>query len=257
MPKWKNNMNPPIVTLKYVKKMFTDRRPHTRAIANISLTIHQGEFFVFVGPSGCGKSTLLRLISGLDKDYEGDIRLQPGITQADMGFVFQQFALLPWLTVSQNIELNLIGRHIPKHEHASLVSRELKRFHLEKFAHSYPKELSGGLKQRVGIARALVANPKLIFMDEAFSELDSFTAEELRQEFLHIWKDTGATIIMVTHLIGEAIELSDRIAVVSPRPAHIKAIIHNPLPRPRPKRTPEYFALEDQVTALVAPPSDV
>src|SRR5690349_15945133 len=146
----------PIVSLRYVKKTFADRKPLVRAIDHISLDIMQGEFFILVGPSGCGKSILLRIISGLGKQYEGDIRLHGGITQADMGFVFQQFALMPWLTVSQNIELNLIGRNIPKTEYPTRIKRELHRFHLEKFAHNYPRELSGGLRQRVGIARALV-----------------------------------------------------------------------------------------------------
>lgn len=245
-----------LFSLKYVQKNFGDKKHPWRAIEQITLDVKQGEFFVFVGPSGCGKSTLLRLMSGLDKEYEGEIR-SFGITQADMGFVFQQFALLPWLTVKENIALNLIGRGISKKEQRSLVHQELVRFHLEKFASSYPRELSGGLKQRVGIARALVANPKVIFMDEPFSELDSFTAEELRQEFLSIWKETNLTIIMVTHLISEALELSDRIAILSERPAKIKAIIENPLPRPRPRRTPEYFAQEDKITALITPEKNI
>lgn len=246
-------MTTPFVSLKYVKKTFTDSARPMRAIENISLDIQQGEFFIFLGPSGCGKSTLLRLISGLDKNYQGDIRLTAGTTVADMGFVFQQFALMPWLTVRENIALNLIGRSVPEKQQSALIAHQLHRFHLEKFANHYPKELSGGLKQRVGIARALVANPKIIFMDEPFSELDSFTAQELRQEFLHIWADQKPTIIMVTHLLSDAIELADRVAILSERPAVIKELVVNTMPRPRPKRTKEYYALEDKLLALVAP----
>ncbi len=241
------------ITIQSVGKTFRDRAPAMKAIDDISLTVAPGEFFIFLGPSGCGKSMLLRLMSGLDTEYEGTITLADGITQKDMGFVFQQFALMPYLTVEQNIELNLIGRNVPASERNILVHRELERFHLEKFRHSYPKELSGGMRQRVGIARALASNPKIIFMDEPFSELDSFTAQELREEFLEIWSTTRPTIVMVTHLVPEAIELADRIAVLTDRPALIKKVLTNTLPRPRVKRSAEFYELEDTLTSLIRP----
>ncbi len=242
------------IRITNVHKTFHDAETGSLpAIDHITLDIQTGEFFVFLGPSGCGKSTLLRIIAGLDRDHSGSITFGDDITHSDIGFVFQQFALLPWLTVRHNITLNLLTRNLSDTEKNQRVHRELVRFHLEKFTDSYPHQLSGGLRQRVGIARALASNPKIILMDEPFSELDSFTAQELRQEFLNIWKDSRPTIVMVTHLIPEALELADRIAVVSPRPATIHKIITNTLIRPRVKRSPEFFALEDELFALVSP----
>ena len=242
----------PIVSIKHIRKVFHDTPPpHHVALDDISLDIRAGEIFVFLGPSGSGKSTLLRIMSGMERDFTGTVALASGITRSDMSFVFQQFALLPWLTVAQNIGMGLVGRGVEPREQEHRVAEELARFGLEKFSHSFPRELSGGMRQRVGIARALATKPKIIFMDEPFSELDSFTAEELRHEFLKIWADTGATIIMVTHLIEEAIQLADRVAVLSARPAKIKEIVVNHLPRPREKRTPEFFRMEDVLYSLV------
>ena len=187
----------------------------------------------------------------MERDFTGAVALASGIAQSDISFVFQQFALLPWLTVSENIGMGLAGRGVEPRERERRVAEELARFGLEKFAHSYPRELSGGMRQRVGIARAIATKPKIIFMDEPFSELDSFTAEELRREFLGIWADTGITIVMVTHLIEEAIQLADRIAVLSARPAKIKEIVVNHLPRPRQNRTPEFFRMEDALYSLI------
>jgi ABC-type nitrate/sulfonate/bicarbonate transport system ATPase subunit len=243
-----------ILSLKNVSKHFDDR-PNERMLAlrDIDLEIYTGDFFVFLGPSGCGKSTLLRIMSGLEKKYEGGVVLASGITRADFGFVFQQFALLPWLNVFQNIELPLVARKLSEADRHERVIRELGQFGLEKFAHHYPHELSGGMRQRVGIARALVADPKVVFMDEAFSELDSFTAEELRKELLQVWAERNMTIVMVTHIIPEAIELGSRIAVMTPRPGHIEKLIENKMPRPRKQRSQEFFDLEDELYRLIKP----
>lgn len=225
----------------------------TVALDRVSLEISQGEFFVFVGPSGSGKSTLLRIMSGLESPSGGAVRRGEGITTSDMSFVFQQFALLPWRTVSQNIALGLLARDMTETERQNKVRKELTRFGLDAFGDSFPRELSGGMKQRVGIARALVGEPKLIFMDEPFSELDSFTAESLRKETLRVWEETRPTIIMVTHLIPEALELADRIAVLTPHPGKIEKIITNPLSRPRAMRSEEAFRLEDELARLIKP----
>ncbi|MCX6780831.1 MAG: ABC transporter ATP-binding protein, partial [Candidatus Magasanikbacteria bacterium] len=202
--------------------------------------------------SGCGKSTLLRSMSGLDTASHGTVQLAHTISSNDMSFVFQQFALLPWLTVEENIGMGLVAREelsdVVKY---SRVERELTRFHLEKFRKSFPRELSGGMKQRVGIARALATDPKIIFMDEPFSALDSFTAEELRGELLEIWSERRPTIVMVTHNIPEALELGDRIAIMTPRPGQLERMIHNELPRPRAVRSPEFFALQDEIQKLI------
>ena len=167
------------LSLHHVTKVFEDHsNKHLPVLENINLEIHLGEFFIILGPSGSGKSTLLRVMSGLEKSFRGEVSYAPEISRQDISFIFQQFALLPWLSVYENVELGLIVRHISKESRHKTIMEELRRLGLEKFAHVYPKALSGGMRQRVGIARALVTSPKIIFMDEPFSELDSFTALE-------------------------------------------------------------------------------
>lgn len=239
-----------IVSLKNISKTFVEDGSKFLALDNINLEIKEGEFFIILGPSGSGKSTLLRIMSGLEKEFTGRLSYG-GINQADFSFVFQQFALLPYLTVFQNVELGLLARNIPKHQRIERVLTELQKLGLEKFVKSYPKKLSGGQKQRVGIARALVTNPKIIFMDEPFSALDSFTAESLRKEVLDIWQQSKTTIIMVTHLISEALELSDRVAVLSSRPGQIAEVLNNPLSRPRQFRSDGFFRMEDKIKELI------
>lgn len=242
-----------IITLNGVTKTFRDGKKLVTAVENITLEIRKGEFFVFLGPSGSGKSTILRIMSGLEKSYKGEVRIAPEVDRKDVSFVFQQFALWPWLTVYDNIGIGLVARHAPESLVRERVARELERFGLTKSARSFPRELSGGMRQRVGIARALATDPKIIFMDEAFSELDSFTAVALRHDILEIWEQTKPTIVMVTHLIPEAIELADRIAVLTTHPGSIEKIVENKIPRPRAKRSKEFFTLEDQLYSLVSP----
>lgn len=243
----------PIISLTNVAKIFLENGRRFSALSDVTITIQDGEFFIFVGPSGCGKSTLLRIMSGLEKTYHGHVTLQDGITQRDMAFVFQQFALFPWLTVEENIGFGLLARHTPEHEKREIVHRELLRLGLQNFSKTYPRDLSGGMRQRVGIARALTTAPRILFMDEPFSELDSFTAEELRKELLELWRERKPTIIMVTHIVEEAIELADRIAVMTPRPGHIEALFENNLPRPRKERSEEFYMLEDKITKVIRP----
>ncbi len=242
------------ISLRGVTKKFKSKgREELLAILDVDLEIKQGEFFVFVGPSGSGKSTLLRIMSGLEKDYEGVVRLGPGLASNDISFVFQHFALLPWLTVGENTELGLRARHTGEQERNKIIEKELDRFGLLKFKDAYPRELSGGMRQRVGLARAMSTSPKIIFMDEPFSELDSFTAEELRKELLAVWQEKKTTIVMVTHVIEEALELSDRVAVLTPRPGKIEKIVEVKLARPRDKRSPDFYALEDQLYEIIKP----
>ncbi len=243
----------PIITLKNVSKSFyTPKLPPLHVLADIDLEINNGEFFMFLGPSGSGKSTILRVMSGLEKEYKGNVELT-GISRKDMSFVFQEFALLPWLTVAQNVEIGLLARNVALSERNKRVRQELEILGLEKFGHVYPRDLSGGMKQRVGIARALVTNPKIIFMDEPFSELDSFTAEELRKKLLSIWQERKMTIVMVSHIVEEALELADRIAVFTPRPSKIEKLITVNLSRPRQKRTEEFFRHEDDLYRIIKP----
>src|SRR6185436_10054666 len=225
------------LTLDNVGRTFRDDRPLT-ALKGISLQIVHGEFFIFVGLSGSGKSTLLRIMSGLDTPTTGTVTLGADIGPMDMGFVFQQFALLPWLTVQENVELGLVARGVPKAQRRQRAAAELESLGLSELARSMPRQLSGGQRQRVGLARALVTDPKILFMDEPFSELDSLTAEQLRQEVLRLWTARKFTIVMVTHLLPEAIELADRIAVLKADPGRMAHITENPLPRPRDLRSP-------------------
>ena len=208
---------------------------------------------MLLGPSGSGKSTLLRILCGLDTATHGRIAFGSGLSTGDIGFVFQQFALLPWLSVEENIAMGLIARNTAEGECRRIVGELVRQFGLEKFARSHIRELSGGMRQRVGIARALAINPKILLLDEPFSELDIYTADELRADLLSIWKERALTVVMVSHLVTESIELADRIAVFTPRPGHIEKIVVNPLPRPRNKRSSEFFALEDELTAIVRP----
>ncbi len=245
---------PAILTLKNISKKFDEHSARSLSVlSRISLTIKAGEFFILLGPSGCGKSTLLRIIAGLDHDYTGSMTLAPDLTQAEMSFVFQQFALLPWLNVAQNVGLGLIAQGLPQTEIDARVDAELKLFDLKKFRTHLPHELSGGMRQRVGFARALVTNPAILFLDEPFSELDSYIATELRLLLLDIWSKRKLTIIMVSHNVEETLELADRIAVMTPRPGKIEHIVHNPLTRPRNPRTDAFFALEDILYNLVKP----
>lgn len=242
------------LSLKQVNKIFGERGERSLIVLkNINLEIRAGEIFVIVGPSGSGKSTFLRVINGLETSYTGEVVWNKEYRHSDIAFVFQEFALLPWLTVYQNIEVGLLNRSLSEKRRSEIVSRELHQFGLEKFAEAYPKELSGGMKQRVGLARALAIDPKILLMDEPFSELDSFTAEELRKELLRIWQERKITIIMVTHIIEEALELGDRVAVFTPRPATIEKIVDNPLPRPRDKRSKEFYEVYDTLYKLIRP----
>lgn len=237
------------ITIDHLYKSYKrrDGKRGMEVLADIHLTIAKGEFLVLLGPSGCGKSTLLRIMAGLIPASRGTVSFGATAAEKNIGFVFQNFGLLPWLTVRKNIELNLIGKNIPSAVRAKEVDAIMTRFGLHRFADHHPHELSGGMRQRVGIARAFVAKPDIIFLDEPFSELDFFTAESLRNELLTLWRERGATVVMVSHYIDEAVALADRIAIFSDRPGTIVKIIENTLPRPRNRRSPEFFALEDSV----------
>lgn len=239
------------LTLRNVSKTFQESDGTTLdALRSVTLTIGKGEFFVFVGASGSGKSTLLRMMSGLETPSGGTIVRAPDIGAGDIAFVFQQFALLPWLTVEANIGLGLLSR-VPDAERAKRVQRELAEFGLDDFAKYRPRDLSGGMRQRVGIARAFAVEPKILFLDEPFSELDSFTASSLRQELVRLWERRCPTVVMVTHILEEAAELADRIAVLSERPGRVLNVAENALPRPRHLRSPEFFARVDELKALM------
>jgi NitT/TauT family transport system ATP-binding protein len=229
------------------QKLNLDSGEKLSVLDNISIDIKKGEFVSVVGPSGCGKSTLVKIIAGLDRAESGKIISGAG----KISMVFQHFAVFPWLNVFENVGFGLKMSDYPKSETVKAVRDVLREVGLFDSKEKYPKELSGGMLQRVGIARALAVNPELLLMDEPFSSLDYFTAEKLRKEVINFWEKRKMSILMVTHLIEEAIEVSDRVVVLSHRPAFVKKVIDIPLERPRDKRSSEFFKLLDEITSLI------
>lgn len=233
-----------------IGKTYSRNEVKTEAIRDISLDIRKGELISFIGPSGCGKTTLLKMIAGLLEPtsgavYVGDSRcVGPGV---DRGFVFQDFALLPWRTVRKNVEIGLEIARVPKEERRQRVDRYLRIVGLEKFAESKVNELSGGMKQRVGIARALVVEPEVILMDEPFGALDAQTRNIMQAELIDILRNTNQTIIFITHSVDEAVYLSDRIVVLTKRPTQVNEVIEVPWERPRDRSTPEFNELKKRI----------
>ena len=209
-----------------------------KALTGVNLDIYKGEFISLLGPSGCGKTTLLRSIADLQEPTDGTIRIS-GQTpkelrqQQKFGFVFQQPVLFDWRTVKKNVELPLEIMYQSKADRAKRADEMLEMVGLKDFANHFPKQLSGGMRQRVNIARAFGIRPEILLMDEPFSALDEFTKEKLYEDLLRIWRQTNKTIIFVTHNIQEAVFLSDRICVLSPHPGRLSAIVDVDLPRPR------------------------
>jgi NitT/TauT family transport system ATP-binding protein len=247
-----------IVEVDNVSKSFdgADGRPLT-VLDSVSLTLQEGEIVALLGKSGSGKSTLLRTVAGLIAPSRGEVRYRgqplnganPGV-----GMVFQTFALMPWLTVQANVELGLQARGVPEAERRRRALEAIDIIGLDGFETAYPKELSGGMRQRVGFARALVVQPDALLMDEPFSALDVLTAENLRNELMALWSRPDfptKAICIVTHNIEEAVLLADRIVVLGANPRHVKAEVPVHLPRPRDRRSPTFDALVDQLYAVL------
>lgn len=226
-----------------------DKNKPFKVLEDISFELEEGSFTTIIGPSGSGKSTLLRIIAGLDKPTEGTITWSDSLPK--ISFVFQSFALFPFLTVEQNIEFGLKMRNIPPETRRKKIKELIDEVGLTGSETKHPKELSGGMKQRVGIARALAIDPDIILLDEPFSALDEFTAEKLRQLFLDIWQSRKMTVLMVTHLVREAIELSDNIIILTKLPGSVKKIVKNDLKRPRNERSESFYKMEDQLKGLI------
>jgi NitT/TauT family transport system ATP-binding protein len=214
------------------------------AISDVSFTVDEGEFFCIIGPSGCGKSTILRLIGGIEEQSGGTIE-KPD----EVSMVFQSGALLPWMTVEENVSLVNKVKGLSSLKTDELTTKYLRMVDLEAFRFRYPRELSGGQKQRVGIARALAVEPKVLLLDEPFSALDPLTTDELHAYLLRIWRETGKTIVMVSHSIEEALFLSDRIAVM--KQGTIKEIVEVELKRPRKEESKEFLKLFDKVKLIL------
>jgi NitT/TauT family transport system ATP-binding protein len=204
--------------------------------------IENGRFVSIIGPSGCGKTTLLRIIAGLEKASEGEVLLDGNeLIQGteEVGLVFQEYALFPWRTTFQNIEMGLEIKGVDKEKRRSTAMEYIRTFDLNGFENRYPKELSGGMKQRVAIARTLIMNPRVVLMDEPFGSLDSQTRNAMQEFLLRIWQKRTDTIIFVTHNVDEAVFLSDEIVVLSKRPAKIIKILKVEYPRPRDRTSEE------------------
>jgi len=242
-----------VLALRRVSKSFLDRARPTPVLEDVTLDIPEHEFVCIVGPSGSGKSTLLRIMMGLTAPSSGDV-LYRGRRVTDVNLhaamVFQSFALLPWLTVQANVELGLLARDLSAEDARKRAAFYLDRVGLDGYEEAYPTELSGGMKQRAGLARALAVEPELLFMDEPFAGLDALTSANLREEVLTLWSDHALpvnTVVMVTHIIEEAVLMADRVIVISSRPGRIAADLPIHLPRPRSKRDEGFDELVDSI----------
>jgi ABC-type nitrate/sulfonate/bicarbonate transport system ATPase subunit len=235
------------VEIRDVSKTYERRGDRVHALDHVDLTAEFGEFVCLLGVSGCGKSTLLQIVSGLEQPSDGtvsvDRRAVNGATHPEASVVFQEHGLFPWMTVRQNVEFNLKARGVAAAERRRIAAEFIQLVGLAAFEQRYPHELSGGMRQRVGIARALTTRPKLLLMDEPFGALDAQTRSIMQAELLQIWQTHPATVVFVTHGIEEAILLADRIVIMSPRPGRIRRVLPVDLPRPRDATSPAFGAL--------------
>lgn len=218
------------IAINHVNKVYSNG---TVALQDMNLTIGEAEFISLVGPSGCGKSTALRLIAGLGKMNSGSIQLGDAHQKPELAFVFQEAALMPWANVVENIRLPLKLAGVPKRESRAAVQEAINLVGLNGFERSYPRELSGGMKMRVSIARALVTKPNIMLMDEPFGALDEMTRSKLNTDLLNLWQEKRWTVVFVTHNIYEAVYLSNRVIVMAPRPGRVVADIAIEAPYPR------------------------
>ena len=244
------------IEIKDLNIVFKDNAGNdVQALKDVNLDIYKGEFISLLGPSGCGKTTLLRTIADLQEPTTGDIKVckmtpKEVRLKQKFGFVFQQPVLFDWRTVKKNVELPLEIMYYSKEEASKRADEMLEMVGLKNFKNHFPKQLSGGMQQRVNIARAFGIRPEILLMDEPFSALDEFTKEKLHEDLLRIWRQTNKTVIFVTHNIQEAVFLSDRICVLSPHPGRLSAIVDVDLERPRTldiKETPHFNELVKKV----------
>ncbi|MEP6870974.1 MAG: ABC transporter ATP-binding protein [Anaerolineaceae bacterium] len=229
-------VSPPVLQVRGVSKRYNTKRSDTLALSNINLDVSEGEFVCLLGPSGCGKSTLLNVVAGFEAPDEGEV-LTSGTPIRGAGpdrvVVFQEAALFPWMNVRANIEFGLKLAGVAKKERRDRANEYLKLVGLEAFQRAFVHELSGGMKQRVQIARSLAVDPKILLMDEPFAALDAQTRDVLQEELQSIWQRTGKTILFITHNVREAVLLADRVIVMSPSPGRIKREIRISLEHPR------------------------
>lgn len=252
------------LNIAHLRKQYEVKGEPLPVLEDITLSIAPGEFVSIVGASGCGKSTLLRLVVGLEEDYKGEILLDGKRvvgTSLDRGIVFQEHRLFPWLTVQQNVALGLVNEALGETDKAARIDEYIRLVGLHGFERAYPHQLSGGMAQRVAIARGLVASPRLLLLDEPFSALDALTRQQLQEELLAIRRRTRITTLLVTHDVEEALYLADRVVVMEPRPGRIRRVVEVGLAHPRERGGFDFLrqreALLHELTAdgeYVAPP---
>ncbi len=255
----------PLLEVRNLAKVFVDQRREGRrvvALGGVSVDIGQGQFVCLLGPSGCGKTTLIRIVAGLETAGAGEVLLEgkriegPGRERC---MVFQNYGLLPWRTVMGNVEFGLEVQGVPMKQRRALAQQQIEKIGLVGFEHHYPHEISGGMQQRVGLARALTKDPKVLLMDEPFAAVDMHTREYLQDELLKIWRTVRTTVLFVTHSIEEAVYLGDRVLVMTPRPGQVRADVSVNLPRPRGpavKSMPLYAELCYQLRELLRAPEE-
>lgn len=242
------------VRIDEVTKTFSARTGTVTALKDVNLEIHDGEFVCLLGPSGCGKTTLLRMIGGLDVPTSGTITIDGKVVDGPspkMTMVFQEYSLYPWRTVSENVGFGLEMTGVPPEMREQEVAKRLKLVGLESFANSYPYELSGGMRQRAAVARALATDPAVMLMDEPFGALDAQTRNKMQRELLNIWTETQKTILFVTHSVDEAVYLADKIVILTPRPGSIHEIYEIPMPRPRDRTSVEFAQIRKNILHVI------
>ena len=252
-----NSSGDVIVKIDHVEKIYQGRSGEVVALNGVDMEIRENEFVCVVGPSGCGKSTLLNIIAGLERPTSGRVCVKgkevvnPG---SERGVIFQQYALFPWLTVKKNVKFGLKLRGVKEPELSAIADKYIRLVGLEEFGDSYPKELSGGMKQRVAIAKAYAVNPEILLMDEPFGALDAQTRTQLQTELLETWEKEKKTCFFITHDVEEAIILAQRVVIMSARPGRVKEIVPVNIPYPRTqetKMTKEFLDLKVHVWGQV------
>jgi len=253
---------PPILEINGLYKKFDSKAGEVTALQDINLTVHRREFMCVLGQSGCGKSTLIRILAGLETPTSGEVLVDGSPIKGpgrDRGMVFQSYTLFPWLTVKQNVMYGprMAGKSDFTNE--AEARQWLALVGLDKFENSYPHQLSGGMKQRAAIARALANEPRILLMDEPFGALDPQTRQQMQAYLLQIWKNVDITIFFITHDLDEAIFLSDRILVLDPRPGRVREVLEVPVPRPRDHaqlRSAEFLATKTHLETVIHPEDD-
>ena len=243
------------IELRNISLQYKSAENPVTALQDVSFGVEAAEFLCVVGQSGCGKTTMLNIVAGFLKPTKGEILISGKTVTGkglDRGIVFQDFAqLFPWRTAQRNIEFGLEMKGIAKEERAGIALRFLRLVNLEKFARSYPHELSGGMQQRVAIARALAYNPAVLLMDEPFAALDALTREEMQRFLVDVWRETKKTVVYVTHNVAEAVYLADRVIVFSPHPGTVKAQVKITLPRPRDTLSVEFLEYQKEIVGHI------